>query len=576
MFWPHVRFLSPVFVCAGYLGRLRRKATTPRHDAWDFAWKRKCVFQYRGHWHTWLVAFNQPVFSVGCWVCHFQKQSCAFSKLQVPTKKAIQISNFVQHQKSKSHQEALKKLEEDTTAQPRSSEGDTVGIVSGRSLGGPRVDKWVSALDLLLCRAGFQRQGGHAASQAVGSAMKPGGDGSSTVVKKMLECLRYNLDALDLRYMKESVASSIAVDKGDEHLVVYARCLHPFGIYDFLVGIDDNAVPDTWSEADASRAVLKALKAIVERACTKRLPSKRTESIYFSSEDALCQDTFKSFCHSVVSLQADGGPTEQRALFEASPPAKELAGTRDVLFPNVVMISRDRAHRCRSIDKGFWSSLPNTYQEFLAKLVTGDRSFARMVQTSQKFRNLFERMQTEEPCEGFSKVLKNCSFADHRFDSRKKPLFRLFKLLPVAIRCLEEICAQRAPFDAAEKTWAAELLRDFEGDEGYNRLVGSAVAADCLLLAWPMLKVSDQDAADYALAAPAAAEAQLRLLLLDGGLWLPAAKDTLTHTVLRAIRERRVFIGKGGDKSKAVDIRWPAPSSASRRQPVEVAKQLLA
>ena len=239
--------------------------------------------------------------------------------------------------------------------------------------------------------------------------MKPGGDGSSTVVKKMLECLRFNLDAVDFRYMKESVASSIAVDKGDEHLVVYARCLHPRGIYDFLVGIDDNAVPDTWSEADASRAVLKALKGTVQRACTKRLASKRTESIYCSPGDALCEDTFKSFCASVVSLQADGGPTEQRALFEAAPPPKKLAGARDsreVLFPNVLMISRDRAHRCSSIDKGFWSALPNTYQEFLAKLVTGDRSFARRVQTSQKFRNLFERMQTEEPCEGFSKVLK--------------------------------------------------------------------------------------------------------------------------------------------------------------------------
>ena len=88
---------------------------------------------------------------------------------------------------------------------------------------------------------------------------------------------------------------------------------------------------------------------------------------------------------------ADGGPTEQRALYEASPLASGLGGASadGCLFPNCMLITRDRAHRFRSVDKQFWSSLPSIFKDFLAKLVTGDRSLARLLETSEKFAHEF-------------------------------------------------------------------------------------------------------------------------------------------------------------------------------------------
>ena len=50
-----------------------------------------------------------------------------------------------------------------------------------------------------------------------------------------------------------------------------------------------------------------------------------------------------------------------------------------------------------------------------------------------------------------------------------------------------------------------------------------------MIVGWPLLKVCDQDASDYALAGPMAAKtlATLKHLLHDGAIWLPQAKDSL-------------------------------------------------
>ena len=147
---------------------------------------------------------------------------------------------------------------------------------------------------------------------------------------------------------------------------------------------------------------------------------------------------------------------------------------------------------------------------------------------------------------GFSRILKSFAYAEHRFDSRKRPLFRLFRLLPLVIDLLEEVSAAVGPFGEEDRAWAAALLQEFGGDEGYCRVVGSAVAADALVMAWPLIKVADQACADFALEAPAAAQclATLKLMLCHGGIFLPDASETLTHCALHAVKERQVSLGR--------------------------------
>ena len=79
---------------------------------------------------------------------------------------------------------------------------------------------------------------------------------------------------------------------------------------------------------------------------------------------------------------ADGCLTEQRALYVLSPLVGTLAGVpnKEPLLPSADLITRDRSHRLRSVDRQFWRKLPTDFQVFLDSLLTGNRSLATLLQ----------------------------------------------------------------------------------------------------------------------------------------------------------------------------------------------------
>ena len=197
------------------------------------------------------------------------------------------------------------------------------------------------------------------------------------------------------------------------------------------------------------------------------------------------------------------------------------------------------------------------------------------MESSRKFSLIFEAKQAEFKrvhwASEFAKVLRNLQFSESRFDSRVKPLMRMFRLLPVCIDTLSEISSGA---DAEDAAWAVSLLQSWSGDEGYSRLVTAAVVADALMAMQPALRLEDAACADYALSGPAAAELRqhLHALLVEGGLFLPQASETMTHAVLRAIRGRVVFVRAGTRNVSAVSLHWRAPG-AQRRAPMDKAKE---
>jgi len=154
--------------------------------------------------------------------------------------------------------------------------------------------------------------------------------------------------------------------------------------------------------------------------------------------------------------------SEQKGLVLLSPSNTEYGATEPALFPNLVLISRDRAHRYRSVQKGVWSQVSRTLNETLEDLVSGPRSLARMLETSRKYRQCFQKAQEPylrgkdglEPDDGtgFSRVIQNLAFAEQRFDSRARPLFRLFQLLPAAIDALAALTGSEG--DIGDRNWA--------------------------------------------------------------------------------------------------------------------------
>ena len=146
---------------------------------------------------------------------------------------------------------------------------------------------------------------------------------------------------------------------------------------------------------------------------------------------------------------------EQRVLFDS----------RESQFPGLLMVSRDRPHRVRSVQKGFWANAGDDIRRVLDDLITGPRSFARLMETSRKFSLIFERKQREfrraHSASEFANTLRNLQFSEARFDSRVKPLYRVFRLLPVCIDTLAEISSSP---DSEDKVWATSLLESWAGD----------------------------------------------------------------------------------------------------------------
>ena len=95
-------------------------------------------------------------------------------------------------------------------------------------------------------------------------------------------------------------------------LLVIARCfLRPAQPYDFLLGL----ARDYGSGPDNCR---KALEQIVRRACTVRRGRRANNGMVDGEKDVFRSDLYETFRRSVRSAVADGGPTEQRALFDTS------------------------------------------------------------------------------------------------------------------------------------------------------------------------------------------------------------------------------------------------------------------
>ena len=159
---------------------------------------------------------------------------------------------------------------------------------------------------------------------------------------------------------------------------------------------------------------------------------------------------------------------ESKTIYECSPLAKDPGRRLSPLAPNMKFIFRDGPHKYRTVQKNFWKSTKDTFKNFLDKLVTGKRSFARLCETSHKLSALFMLKQCEVPvsAQAFATILRNLHYAEQRFDSRSLPLFRLFSLLPVVISVLEELAASGT---LEERKWAVKLLKEFGGPEGFEK-----------------------------------------------------------------------------------------------------------
>ena len=190
-----------------------------------------------------------------------------------------------------------------------------------------------------------------------------------------------------------------------------------------------------------------------------------------------------------TNLVCDGGPSEQAAI-----PVLQ----RD-LFKNAKLISRDRAHRTRSITKAVWGPLNNKCDGLLSKFTTDEHSLSRMLKrfvcnlmsvckiapcaptkprNSHKYSRIFAEVQINDSVK-FSKALKNFSLAAQRFNSLSDPLFKIFHLLPNVLKFLTELTEKG---DVEDARWATQLLLAVTGKRAWFKIMVAAMAGDAMML----------------------------------------------------------------------------------------------
>ena len=293
----------------------------------------------------------------------------------------VTCTAFDRHQRSEEHIAAVAALGKDPT--PATDDAALVNAASQDLVGKvPRLDRWIQAAGLVeRCDslADLSRSSGVA---EVGKQLPAGGvqrDDSNRVGKALLICMAEPLRLQDVEAMRQVRTASIGIDERDGVLLAYARMfLKSRELYDTFLGLVRPSGTGPLHCRDA-------IERLIREACSVRVGKQGyTDAGQFVFQQA----AFDTFRHGLVSAVADGGPTEQKALYECSP--GKLDYEDDAIFLAMTEISRDRAHRWRSVQKGAWRSLDADLRAFMDSLVTGEHSLARMLQTSKKYQMVFQ------------------------------------------------------------------------------------------------------------------------------------------------------------------------------------------
>jgi len=211
--------------------------------------------------------------------------------------------------------------------------------------GVPRLDRWLQAAALLerfdsLCD--FQRA--VLTARPLNGLPDDGKDSSRKVGAQLILSLSVPLEWRDYEAIASATTSSVGLDERDGLILVHARVwVRSVGeLYECLLG-SFRHLGTTPEEA------AEALRRVVENAFTLRVGQQGLRHEPKGKDAQKTEHFFKArwsaFRKSVRTALADGGPSEQRALFELSAAAPTPANRVNPFFRNLSEISRDRPHK---------------------------------------------------------------------------------------------------------------------------------------------------------------------------------------------------------------------------------------
>ena len=281
----------------------------------------------------------------GCFVCNAAGAPGKVADIKITRR--CESDSCKQHAKCKQHRKSLRTLSRQV------SEGGTAGATAGAIVpleadcavmeGVPRLDRWLQAAALLErfdSLGDFQRA--VLTARPLNGLPDDGKDSSRKVGAQLILSLSVPLEWRDYEAIASATTSSVGLDERDGLILVHARVwVRSVGeLYECLLG-SFRHLGTTPEEA------AEALRRVVENAFTLRVGQQGLRHEPGKGKDAQKTEHFfkarwSAFRKSVRTALADGGPSEQRGLFELSAAAPTPANRVNPFFRNLSEISRDR------------------------------------------------------------------------------------------------------------------------------------------------------------------------------------------------------------------------------------------
>ncbi|CAE7244095.1 haeIIM [Symbiodinium sp. CCMP2592] len=467
-------------------------------------WQQACKLPGHG---TWLDVKLAP-WGVGCKACKAAGLTGSLAQYGVRTTAGLQMQNFLKHQKSASHKEAVSQF---------------VGGSSSTAVGAPPPQSFQALID-------------------ESSAGRPPGCRKN---RQMTFCLAEAAKALDQDFVAK--ASKVCLFRDERK----GRLLLRFRAVDKNLLVRSGTMGLAIQPGTGARNITEATRKIMKRFCTRFAGCPNSSRKDKKAKPFLKVKLFKHLTESVTCIAVDAAADE--VLSSELMRASAWNGSQQKLTPNLRFVVRDKAHASRRITSRPWSA-DDVLKDVMQFMCGGRHSIAKLLQFSEEIKRIFVEFTTSTDTV-LKRAVSDFRAAAHRFESHAKPLGRTCLYIHACIRTALRLTKTRS--DASGQKAKAWLLWLSE-----ERALLAAMLADAADSSIRLTRLMDTESVDPAMLCR---EVSLYMSSVKG-LFLHGACFTefgFTSTMLETLKTPIVF--QLGSETKSFGDSSGVPEEIKKR-----------
>ena len=531
------------------------------------------MHQVEGYTHACPIVQGDPsghTFKIGCTVCRSAGLKCQWSKFRIHTPAHLQLISLRRHCESPKHILAAKQ-QGITVILPKEVamklDVDRVAPEDGRFLWGLQTSFTNSSYKdyskFLATETCVKKTMSDTAAQSSHPSDEPKATSKSAnhqTCKEVSCAMGAVLDDNDRAIMKRSVRMSWSADDMDQSRVVKLRMVTANPVIQTHSCVAGVVRDPGHSVEDAASGTLAAIK----QACTIKIGplDRNLESCQHREEE--CVDTqLLEHCHrTIIAGSTDGHEVEILAIKHLKKVLKRMR-----------YFFRDSCHTMNCTHKLIIKWLRHSDTALIDILVSGKGSFAKRVQYSRAFKQIWINTQKGLSIQSLYNICETLCYNETRYHSRTDPMCTLLNHWGSVLECLVEVSKDTShPDDSA---WATRIIEATTGTHGFHRLATFAVEADFFHNCSEAVKQEDDDKHKLSVSQKHLENAIDRASVLfgDGFVFDDEPNYSYTWQLMNGLRDDlTIFFGPSG--SHVGKIGWHGIPEEYLEKPLRFANQL--